>query len=220
MYSGQNDQEILVPIGNIIECCIDGVLRANKTNKKDREQYKQKAVEELKLLHHFLDDLSKDQNGPKYVIETVNCIRKMEGFEQLDWLTPFLHDLEERATTMIGILPLVQMENSTGLASSQWAKPLVRALASLAIVSFLAGFTYFWIQPKFPEKNIVPEHREESIINNSSDESVDRSKEVWQNVGLQVFSIDEKEEELKLRDAVNDWGTVQIQEYDIDVMTS
>ena len=209
----QNDQSMLLTLGNIIECCVDGILRAKKTTELDKEKYQEKATVELKLIEERLPDLPTDEKGLGYVIEMMNNLRSRKGHEQLSWLAPFLSALEDRVKKRKLEMTIDDQRRDSGVPSSRRRKnPLVAALAALAIATALAGFLYLKNVPGHdgpPNPGAVSEE----VV--KSDTSYEGAKKVWLGPGLHIFRMDGE-----LTTAVHDWTTVQIQDYDIDTMTA
>lgn len=214
----QNDQLVLLTIGNIVECCVDGILKAKGTTKSDKKMYQKRATDELRLIRELLTDLSVDRSGLDYVLTMKRNIQQRASSETLTWLAPLLSDLEDRVNKMtIDIASDDQSESSSRSGMRQAMQRLAAALASLAMVSALAGFLIFSDATRADDSFSGEQHGEHVIVEDSSRE---RAKEVWQGAGLQIFRLNGQADEIELAAAVKDWSVVQIQDYDIDVMTS
>jgi len=210
----QEDQEVFLVLGNVVECCIDGILRAKGSTKKDKETYQEKAKKELKLMRERLDDVQVDKTGLNYIFDMAGDIRKKDDYGRLTWLAPYLDDLEENArrkeidvvSSGVSVRERYPMKRRNRLAS---------ALACLALLSCLAGFQIF-------QSASGAEPGRESISGYYLDvDSMSRyHREAWKEGGLHIYNFNNNVDKIELIKTVTDWSAVQIRDYDIDVVTS
>lgn len=217
----QDDQLVLLPLANIIECCIDGILETEEVSEWDKERYRERATSELSLMDGRLAQLPVDEKGIGYVVGMIREIRRKDHQDALTWLRPLLNSLEKRIQDKRAEIAFNdENTNLEGPSSMRRRSRLKAALAILAIVSSMAGFRFIDAHAsgvaEIATQGTAPNIEE--II--QYDPSNVRAKEVWEGPGLHVFRIERGADAISLTEEVHDWAAVQIQDYDIDTMTS